>query len=328
MMSLNKIDQVKEVADLVEVVSDFVVLKKRGSSYFGLSPFNNEKTPSFVISPAKSIFKDFSSGKGGDVISFLMQANSWTFMQAIKYLAKKYNIELDNNDFVFIPTIRQHEPPKPPDLIHPDELLPTIENVKDNNLFIFMANRFGEQITLEVFKQYYIGIDHTNDYTKHFVIFWQVDKNYMIRSAKYIKYLPDGHRDKSQNPSWFHKRMENGIPVYINFNLVQCFFGEHLINTDRRKPIAIVESEKTAVIASLLMDRYIWMACGSKNGLTNLKCEVLQNRSVTLFPDLGAYSEWSDIAKKHSYSINGSLEKIANDHDREKGLDIADFLLR
>lgn len=327
-MQLNKIDEVKKAADLVEVVSDFMELKKRGNQYFGLSPFNKERTPSFTIPPAKHFYKDFSSGKGGDVIDFLMSVNDWTFMQAIKYLAKKYNIELENNDFVFVPTIRQQEPPKPPDFIHPDGLLPTIENIKENNLFKFISAKFGVPVTEEVFKQYYIGIDHTNGYTKDYVIFWLVDKDWMVRSGKYIKYQINGHRDKSQNPSWFHKRTVEYQPVYINFNLVQCFFGEHLINEDIRKPIAIVESEKTAVIASLLMDKYIWLACGSKNGLTDLKCEVLANRSVTLFPDLGAYKEWQIIANKHHYSINGSLEKIANDYDREQGLDIADFLLR
>ena len=67
------IEQIRREADIVEIISDYMVLKKRGRNYIGLSPFTSEKTPSFVVSPDKQIFKDFSSGKGGDVFSFLME---------------------------------------------------------------------------------------------------------------------------------------------------------------------------------------------------------------------------------------------------------------
>jgi DNA primase len=88
------VDTVLNIADIVEVVSDFVQLKKSGSSYRGLSPFTNEKTPSFYVVPTKGIFKDFSSGKGGGVIQFLEEHEKMTFPEAIRYLAQKYNIEI------------------------------------------------------------------------------------------------------------------------------------------------------------------------------------------------------------------------------------------
>jgi len=89
------ITQIFDTADIVEVISDFINLKKSGSNYKGLSPFSNEKTPSFMVSPSKRIFKDFSSGKGGNVISFLMEHEHLSYPEALKWLANKYNIEIN-----------------------------------------------------------------------------------------------------------------------------------------------------------------------------------------------------------------------------------------
>lgn len=93
MISQDTIDQIFSRALVEEVIGDFVQLKKNGSSYKGLSPFSNERTPSFVVSPAKQIWKDFSSGKGGNVVSFLMEHEHFTYPEALRYLARKYNIE-------------------------------------------------------------------------------------------------------------------------------------------------------------------------------------------------------------------------------------------
>ncbi len=94
MISKDTIDKVFEFSRVEEVISDFIALKKSGANYKGLSPFTNEKTPSFVISPSKQIWKDFSSGKGGNVIAFLMEHEQFNYPESIKYLANKYNIEI------------------------------------------------------------------------------------------------------------------------------------------------------------------------------------------------------------------------------------------
>jgi DNA primase len=88
------IEQIFSTARIEEVIGEFVQLKKSGSNLKGLSPFNNEKTPSFMVSPAKQIFKDFSSGKGGSVVTFLMELEQMTYPEALRWLAKKYNIEV------------------------------------------------------------------------------------------------------------------------------------------------------------------------------------------------------------------------------------------
>ena len=94
MISKETIDRVFETALIEEVISDFIQLKKSGSNFKGLSPFTDEKTPSFMVSPAKQIWKDFSSGKGGNVVAFLMEHDQLSYPEAIKYLAKKYNIDI------------------------------------------------------------------------------------------------------------------------------------------------------------------------------------------------------------------------------------------
>jgi len=95
MISNETIDRIFETSRIEEVIGDFITLKKAGSNLKGLSPFSNEKTPSFFVSPAKQIFKDFSSGKGGNAVSFLMEHEHYTYPEALRYLAKKYNIEVE-----------------------------------------------------------------------------------------------------------------------------------------------------------------------------------------------------------------------------------------
>jgi DNA primase len=92
------IDKVFETARVEEVIGDFVQLKRAGSNYKGLSPFSDERSPSFMVSPVKQIWKDFSSGKGGSVVTFLMEHEHFTYPEAIRFLANKYNIEIEETE--------------------------------------------------------------------------------------------------------------------------------------------------------------------------------------------------------------------------------------
>ena len=98
MISKSSIDTVFETARVEEVIGDFVQLKRAGSNFKGLSPFSDERSPSFMVSPVKQIWKDFSSGKGGNAVAFLMEHEHFTYPEAIRYLAKKYNIELEETE--------------------------------------------------------------------------------------------------------------------------------------------------------------------------------------------------------------------------------------
>jgi DNA primase len=98
LISKATIDIVFETARVEEVIGDFVQLKRAGSNFKGLSPFSDERSPSFMVSPAKGIWKDFSSGKGGNAVAFLMEHSHFTYPEAIRYLAKKYNIEIEETE--------------------------------------------------------------------------------------------------------------------------------------------------------------------------------------------------------------------------------------
>ena len=98
MITKETIDKVYEAARVDEVIGDFVQLKRAGSNFKGLSPFSDERSPSFMVSPAKGIWKDFSSGKGGNAIAFIMEHSQFTYPEAIRYLAKKYNIEVEETE--------------------------------------------------------------------------------------------------------------------------------------------------------------------------------------------------------------------------------------
>lgn len=98
MISKATIDTVYETARVEEVIGDFVQLKRAGSNYKGLSPFSDERSPSFMVSPVKQIWKDFSSGKGGNAIAFIMEHEHFSYPEAIRYLAKKYNIEIEETE--------------------------------------------------------------------------------------------------------------------------------------------------------------------------------------------------------------------------------------
>jgi hypothetical protein len=114
--------------------------------------------------------------------------------------------------------------------------------------------------------------------------------------------------------------------------LSQCFFGEHLLSQDKTKTVAIVESEKSAIIASMYLPGYIWLACGGSVGLSDDKCKCLKGRSVVLFPDVGVFGKWSEKAERlrdfFTVTVSDLLEKDATDNERADGLDLADYLLK
>src|SRR5215210_354157 len=98
MISPQTIQQILSRIDIVEIVGGFVRLKKRGVNYIGLCPFHNEKTPSFTVSPSKEIYKCFGCGKSGNTISFLMDHEKYSYAEALRWLANKYNVEIEETE--------------------------------------------------------------------------------------------------------------------------------------------------------------------------------------------------------------------------------------
>ncbi|MGE0772734.1 MAG: DNA primase [Cyclobacteriaceae bacterium] len=135
------IDEVKNRLDIVDVIGDFITLKKAGQNYKALSPFTNEKTPSFFVVPSKGIFKDFSSGKGGDAFTFLMEHEGMTYAEAIRFLANKYGVEIKEN---------VQEPDEPSDR---EGLYILMNFAKDYYKELLLKNEEGRGVGLSYFRE-------------------------------------------------------------------------------------------------------------------------------------------------------------------------------
>lgn len=194
----------------------------------------------------------------------------------------------------------------------------------------FLRLFLSEAQIASIVHKYYLGATKNAE-----VIFWQIDSLNRVRTGKIMQYNPQsGKRIKHESGAidWVHNKLKKSNKDYRDFNLAQCFFGEHLLSIHKNALVAIVESEKTAVIASALVPDIIWLATGSVNGLSIDKCKVLVGRNVILYPDLKAFDKWSqkslEIQAKIKCRIQVSklLENRADENEKELGLDIADFI--
>ncbi len=333
------VQTIKDTADIRDVVGRFVDLKKSGSGYVGLCPFHDERTPSFNVSPAKNIFKCFGCGASGDAVSFLMEYKKLTYPEALEYLAQLYNISIDNSGSkpkkdLTAPPRPAPPPPPPPSYFPKEKMLATLRAYDKNNFTQFLKDRFGAAIASGLIGAYFVG---TAEKWTGANVFWQIDSNGRVRSGKVMVYNPEtGKRNRDINPTWAHTAAN-----LKDFVLSQCFFGEHLLAKRPTAPVGIVESEKTAILASAYLPENIWLASGGKDGLGLNKCAVLKGRSVTLWPDAGlpdangntAFQLWSEKAaelKKAGYSVTVSnlIERLATSDERAAGFDLADYLLR
>ncbi len=156
-------------------------------------------------------------------------------------------------------------------------------------------------------------------------VFWQVDVAQRVRTGKIMLYdRTTGRRVREpfSHISWVHSVLE-----LEDFQLKQCLFGEHLLHWRETAPVGIVEGEKSAVIASLYRPDIIWMAAGGKELLSEQKLLPLRGRSVTLYPDGGAYGQWMDKAKEYRHILPLQVSDLVESRG-EKGMDIADVLVR
>ena len=198
-----------------------------------------------------------------------------------------------------------------------------------NRLYQFLASQLGETPAMTLMERYQVGS------SKHWdgaTVFWQIDHKNRVRTGKIMLYNAEtGKRVKEpyNYVTWVHSVLHKG-----DYNLKQCFFGEHLLPENKTRPVALVESEKTALIASYYLPQYLWLASGGKNGCFNeSSLSVLAGRSVVLFPDLGATEYWQGkIGVMKSIGIDVQLfdylEANAPPEERKEGYDIADYLLK
>ncbi|MRJ11320.1 hypothetical protein EDL98_09590 [Ornithobacterium rhinotracheale] len=208
----------------------------------------------------------------------------------------------------------------------------TMDYKGDNNFLNYLRSLFKEDIVQKIKRDYKIG---TADFFYNGAIFWQIDDHEKVRGGKIIQYKEDGHRTKNIN--WVHVHLLKQKKI-DEFHLSQCLFGLHLIQIEKDKPIAIVESEKTACIMSVTFPAFLWLATGSLQGINFNKLLPIKNRKIILYPDTSpirneksAYSIWTEKAeyfKQLGFDIHVSdlLENLANEDDRERGFDLADYV--
>lgn len=207
--------------------------------------------------------------------------------------------------------------------------------VQENNLGVFMQRTVGRECWLCAARMYRVGGAEWPDGA---TVFWQIDYEGNVRTGKVMLY--DGQTGRRVKDGrcrgrigWMHSRVE--VPGGEGFRLKQCLFGEHLLRVDDEagggRIVGIVESEKTAIICSMFIPEFIWLATGGIHNLSAERCRHLGGRRVVLFPDLGAEDVWrakaAEIPELAGCRVSSVLEGMASEEMRAEGLDLADVIL-
>ena len=324
--------RIKDTARIVEVVGDYVALRKRGVEYEGLCPFHEDRhLGSFKVSPAKNICTCFSCDKTFDPVGFIMEIENVDYPEALQRLAAKYGIMTDEPMVEYTP--RVVEQPKPLEMLTMDRELvrESIKEARYDTLVKWIQSlpwaeerkaRIGNALWLYAVGRWRDGR----------TVFWQIDDKGNIRSGKLMRYQDNGKRVRTENPGWVHSEMSYDKDRY---EYQGCLFGMHLLKRYPGIGVHIVESEKTALICSIAygLDRGLWMACG---GLQRLKKEMLapimaEGRGIYLWPDRDGADKWKAFARSLRYNKIGIytefLAKNWIPEDGEKA-DIADIIVR
>ena len=204
----------------------------------------------------------------------------------------------------------------------------------DNNFLKYLRFLVGINKAKEVQEKYKIGtLPEFNNGT----IFWQIDEQKKVKAGKVIQYFETGKRTK--NITWMHQFLKKKNAI-LDFNLSQCLFGLHLIKEDKSSVIALVESEKTACIMSVIFPEFLWLSCGAKGEFKLQKLEPIKHRKIIAYPDCEiqkngttTFQEWKRKATEFNrlgfeIYVSDLLEKAASLQQKEQGIDIADFFMQ
>ena len=355
------IDKVKDASNVYDILDDYgYQLIKKGTKYQCLCPFHDDHSiGSFVVNPIKGTYACYSCGARGNSIDFLMFHEHMTYIDAIRYLGKKYSIEVEGAENIVV----RKAPPRPPQppkamLVLPSDLV--TRGMKDVNDTLFVSwlrslpwDSAQRARIDEVLWLYCVGRD-----SKGWSLFWQIDEQGRVLNGKLMKYLSDGHRDKGDEDiaagrkpyvtDWIHSRLKRKrnpedpwpFPQLYNPDLQAehyTFFGMHLLNRYQKATINVVESEKTAIVCAIAygkLEENLWMACGGKTWLSNERMEPLfqQKRSIVLWPDtdgMDDWAEWIKLMNQPSISIQRDFftQYYRPELDGKKA-DVADILIR
>ena len=200
-----------------------------------------------------------------------------------------------------------------------------------SNFVRFLCEILTDSQIKSIVENYALGATKNKE-----VIFWQIDINGKVRTGKIMQYDPlTGKRIKHESGAidWVHNKLKKSGTLPEDYNLQQCFFGEHLLALHPEAIVCIVESEKSALISAAIFPEQVWLATGGIGNLSIEKCQVLKNRNVILYPDLNGYNKWLDKAieiKKQcgcNISVSTLLENIVPPEAKAQGLDVADYMI-
>jgi hypothetical protein len=348
------IDHILDVARIEEVIGDFqdVKLRKKGVRYEGICPFHEDRDyGNFSVYPKENCYRCFKCDAKGGVVDFLMAHEKLSYPDAIRYLGKKYNIEVDDVPLNYTPPPPRPLPPPLPTLVLPRTMVAKrMQDITMDNLVRFIREgvKWGSEQRARiphVLHDYCVGHSTIHQqYGDHeFTVFWQIDKDSNPRTAHYMKYKPDGHRikEKNQYPTdWIHNLLERGgykqyyDPEKQEYR--QCLFGEHLLKRYPKATIKLVESEKTAILMAIAYgnnDMQLWMACCGSSNITRERLQPLfdQRRNIILYPDRDGVKAWKQKADSLYYpgiSIDAKpVTEWWKECDGPKA-DIADVVIR
>ncbi len=202
----------------------------------------------------------------------------------------------------------------------------TLGNYEQNAFVQFLLNLFpddSEEIQ-SVLKMYMVGTYDT------YTCFPQIDRLNRVCKAKLIKFNPaTGRRLKGEYDT---SSLKTKLKLKEDFNYKQIFFGEHLLPKHPNKPVAIVESEKSAIIGSLCFPTFVWLATGSKQWLKVERLQRLDNRQIILYPDADGFDQWQAVATDAqrqglTVKVSSLIENFATDQQKQNQYDLADYLI-
>ena len=206
----------------------------------------------------------------------------------------------------------------------PFSLIQRSESV-NNTLMDYLKQYFTMGDLQKIVTAYHLGST-----SKREIIFPQIDRSGECRTGKVMQYGTDGHRIKGKTDAvdWLHARlMKKQGKAASNFHLKQCLFGEHLLSKRPDDIVCLVESEKSAVICSLVFPQFVWLSCGGLYGLNKDRCQSLAGRNVIVYADANATEEWGKKIGLLSYCRSIKLSEWAKDEAMDSKRDIADLIM-